>query len=217
VQNVDPNGRFDLDFGAFKEGMKEAAIGAVIGVSMVLVVAAAVVAAPLVLPAAAASSLAAAVTAAASAATVIGVAATAKTGFEVASGQDLSRRRKIDERERSKRLGEFVVEAAATIVDGKGVRGPPTAKWFPVPTATLVPSPSNAATASFEFGGQLVSTIALVRAGGAATIGSMMMMMMMSGGGGGGSDSGGGSNDGGSGGSFRPKKSPITTAFGAQR
>lgn len=49
VQKVDPDGRFDFDFGAFKEGLKEAAVGAAIGVGVVLVVAAAVVAAPLVL------------------------------------------------------------------------------------------------------------------------------------------------------------------------
>ena len=88
VQNVDPDIRFGLDFELFTEGVKEAVIGAPSGVGVMVVVeeATAVVAAPLILPAAVAPTLAAAATTAASAVTVVGLAATAKMGFEVARG-----------------------------------------------------------------------------------------------------------------------------------
>ena len=86
--NVDPDIRFGLDFELFTEGVKEAVIGAPSGVGVMVVVeeATAVVAAPLILPAAVAPTLAAAATTAASAVTVVGLAATAKMGFEVARG-----------------------------------------------------------------------------------------------------------------------------------
>lgn len=223
AQYVDSDGRFKFNKEKFAEGMKDAAIGLAIG----LVVGAALlsgVGEAAILLGASEVAVTSALEYAGAAGVGLGIASLFKTGMDIGTGEDAFTGKKLDDDERSRRLGSFALELPATAVGVAGLMGPrPPAGRFELkmpkfskafaqtPEGLPMPVPATATAGATAPATGLVGVTAPVAAGSGGSMG-IMMMASRGGGGGGSSRSGGGSsgNNAGSGGSATGKGSPSS-------
>jgi RHS repeat-associated protein len=195
--NDDPINKLDQT-GNWEISWKHVAIGA--GVAVVSIAAVALTAgaaAPVVVPAVATFlgvSEATVVTGAVVLGTAAGVAGTADTAAEVATGRNSVTGATLTDEERSLRLGALPVQAVATVLGARGISL--GGGGAPPPAVATVPKfafegPGFSSAPSIRLPSITASPQTLPLAvGGTGTLGSALMMSMMSGGGGGGSGSG---------------------------